>query len=89
MPNTKSAKKRLRQNIVRRYRNRSIKSDLRTQLRKLHVALKDGSIEQSEKQFRLVAQKVDRAAENNIIHPNRAGRIKSRLQRRMKAAKQA
>ena len=89
MPNSNSAKKRLRQNVVRRIRNRSIKSDIKSSLRKLRLALTDGKVEEGENLFRLAAKKLDRAAARNIIHPNRAGRIKSRLQRRMRSAKQA
>lgn len=88
MPNTKSAKKRLRQNVARRSRNRSIKSTIRTQLRKLREALAEGKIETCEQEFREAAKKLDRAAAHNVIAANRAGRIKSRLQRRIKALKQ-
>jgi len=89
MPNSLSAKKRLRQNIVRRARNRTVKSSLRTQLRKVRETLAGGDIEKTEQEFRLVAIGLDRAASKSIIHPNRAGRIKSRLQNRIKVAKQA
>ena len=88
MPNTNTAKKRLRQNVTHRLRNRSIKSEIRSVLRKIREAVTAGDIEQSESQCRLVAAKLDRAAARNIIHPNRAARIKSRLQRQIKAAKQ-
>ena len=44
MPNTRSAKKRLRQNEVRRKRNRSAKSALRTQLRRVRDAVKAGEV---------------------------------------------
>ena len=89
MPNTKSAKKRLRQNIVHRKRNRAVKAGIRTQLRRVREALAEGNVDTGEQEFRLVAKKLDRAAAHNVIAPNRAGRIKSRLQRQIKAAKQA
>ena len=88
MPNTKSAKKRLRQNIVHRNRNRSVKSSIRTHLRKVREALVEGKIEDCEQEFRMATKKLDRAAADNVITSNRAGRIKSRLQRRIKALKQ-
>jgi len=88
MPNTNSAKKRLRQNVVQRLRNRAIKSEIKSHLRNLRASLTEGKVEEAETLFRLTAKKLDRAAARNIIHPNRAGRIKSRLQRRMRAAKQ-
>jgi len=88
MPNTKSAEKRHRQNLVRRARNRSIKSAVRTQVRKVREAVERGDIEQAEGEFRLAAMKLDRAGSRNIIHRRTASRLKSRLQKRIKAAKQ-
>ena len=88
MPNTKSARKRLRQNVASRQRNRSVKSNIRRQLRKVREALVEGDVEKIEAEFKLAAKTMDRAAAKNIIHPNQAGRIKSRMQRRIKAAKQ-
>ena len=87
MPNTKSAKKRLRQNVTRRVRNRSIKSTLRTQVRKVHEAVKAGDVDASEEAFRLAATRLDRAASRHIIHPYAAARTKSRLSARVKAIK--
>jgi len=87
MPNTKSASKRLRQNVARRLRNRSVKSALRTQLRKVHEAVAAGDAEKAENEFRLVVKQLDRAGQRNVIHPNKAARTKSRLQRMIKGAK--
>ncbi len=89
MPNTKSAKKRLRQNVERRLRNRATKSAMRTQLRKVHEAVKAGDIEKAETEFREAAKRLDRAGAQNIIHRNAAARTKSRLQALIKKAKQA
>lgn len=88
MPNTKSAVKRLRQNEARRLRNRAVKSAIRTQLRKVHEAVSAGDVEKAEQEFRLAAKKLDRAGQQNVIHRNKASRTKSRLQKRIKAAKQ-
>jgi small subunit ribosomal protein S20 len=88
MPNTKSADKRMRQNKVRRARNRSIKSAVRTQLRKVREAVKAGEIDKAESEFRTVAQELDKAASKKVIHPNTAGRLKSRLSKHVKRAKQ-
>jgi small subunit ribosomal protein S20 len=89
MPNTKSAAKRLRQNVARRARNRSIKSAVRSQMRKVREAIKAGDIDKAEQEFRLAAQKLDKAAGKNAIHGNTAARLKSRLQNSIKAAKAA
>ena len=88
MPNTKSAKKRLRQNIVRRMRNRIKKSAMRTQIRKVREAIAAGDLERAEQEYRLAAKKLDRAGTQNLIHRNKAARTKSRLQKLIKQAKQ-
>jgi len=88
MPNTKSAKKRLRQNITNRQRNRSTMRAVRTQCRKVREAIKAGDIELAENEFRLAVKRLDRAGGRNIIHRNAAARTKSRLSARIKALKQ-
>jgi len=87
MPNTKSAEKRLRQNKVRRQRNRTVKTALRTQIRKVHEALTAGDAEATEQAFRAATKRLDRAAASNVIHRNAAARLKSRLSAKIKAAK--
>jgi small subunit ribosomal protein S20 len=87
MPNTASAKKRMRQDAVRRARNRSTKSALRTQLRKVREAVTAKDAEQSQAEFRVLTKKLDQAAARKVIHANRAARTKSRLSRAIKALK--
>lgn len=88
MPNSKSAEKRLRQDEVRRARNRSAKSAVRTQIRKVREAVDAGDAELAEKEFQVAAKKLDRAGSKKIIHRNKASRTKSRLQKAIKAIKQ-
>ena len=87
MPTPKSSKKRLRQNIVARLRNRSIKRTVRTQCRKVREAIDAGNAELADSEFRLAAQKLDRAGTRNIIHRNAVARTKSRLSAKIKALK--
>lgn len=87
MPNTKSAKKRLRQNKARQAHNKTIKSAVRTQIKKVLVAASAGDVETAESQYRIAQKRLDRAGARNVIHPNAAGRQKARLQRAIKAAK--
>ncbi|NLX99850.1 MAG: 30S ribosomal protein S20 [Rhodopirellula sp.] len=88
MPNIKSAKKRLRQSIVRRARNRSTKSELRTLCRKVREAVAAGNVGEAETLFRTTTKKLDRASAHNVIHANAAARVKSRLSAAIKAVKQ-
>lgn len=87
MPNTKSAKKRNRQNIVHRDRNRARKSQIKTQIRKVRDAILAGDVETAEAEFRLVAKILDRCAAMGVVHVNLAARGKSRLSAAIKAAK--
>jgi small subunit ribosomal protein S20 len=87
MPNSKSAKKRLRQDKVRRSRNRSIKSSLKTQIKKVHAAVQAGDLDSAEKEFVNTAKCLDKAGSDRVIHKNTAARYKSRLQKKIKAAK--
>ncbi len=89
MPNTKSATKRLRQNVDRRAQNRSLRSDVRTQCRKVREAIKAADVEKAETEFRLAVQKLDRAGSRRIVHRNAVARLKSRMSAKIKALKQA
>jgi small subunit ribosomal protein S20 len=88
MPNTKSAKKRMKQSETRRLRNRSVKSSVKTQVRKVRDAITGGNVENAETEFRTVVKKLDQAAAKGVIHKNAASRTKSRLSQAMKSAKQ-
>ena len=88
MPNTASAKKRLRQNVVRRERNRSAKTALRTLTKKIRASVAAQDVEASTTNFGLLVKKLDRAAATNVIHPNAAARTKSRLSKAIKGIKQ-
>ena len=86
MPNTSSAKKRLRQNEKRRMKNRSAKSTMRTQLRKVREAVAAGDTEVAQTEFRRAQKIMDKAASDNLIHKNAASRTKSRLAKLVKSA---
>jgi small subunit ribosomal protein S20 len=87
MPNTASAKKRLRQSIDRRARNRSTKTSIRTLTRKIREAITAKDVAKSEADFGTLVKKLDRAAGKNVIHANAAARTKSRLTKAIKAIK--
>jgi small subunit ribosomal protein S20 len=87
MPNTSSAKKRMRQDAVRRTRNRATKTNLRAQVRKVRAAIVEKKLDESVKEFKTLVSKLDRAARRNVIHANAAARTKSRLSAAIKALK--
>ena len=87
MPNTKSAKKRLRQNKAARQHNRAVRTALRTLIRTVRASAVAGDIETAESTFRLTGKRLDQAGARRIIHPNKADRLKSRLSAMIKTAK--
>lgn len=88
MPNTKSAKKRHRQSLDRRTRNRAAKSVLKSLVKKVRGAVEAGDQAQAQEAYKDLVKKFDRTASRGIIHRNAAARVKSRLSAAMKAAKQ-
>lgn len=81
MPNIKSAKKRLRQNVVIRDRNRAARSVVRNRIKNLIKLLRSGDIPAAEQQYRSVCSALDRAAAKKLWHKNNTSRKKSRLAR--------
>jgi small subunit ribosomal protein S20 len=87
MPNIKSAKKRLKQSLVHRDRNRSARRAIRTDYKKVVEAVTAGNVELAETELRAVAKRVDQAAARKVIHRNAAARVKSRLSAKVKSLK--
>ena len=79
MAHTASAKKRNRQSKRRNLANRSVKHEIKTQMRKVLVAVAAKDAATASHEFSLVAKKIDKAAARRILHPNAAARTKSRL----------
>ena len=79
MPNHKSAEKRVRQNETRRAVNRSNKSNLRTQIKKLRSALTASDSNLSKELLNPTVSSIDKAVNKGILHKNTAARYKSRL----------
>ena len=86
MPNTLSAKKRLRQNEKLRLLNRTRTSALRSQIRKVRDAVQAGESEKAQTELRLAQKRIDQAQAKNIMHKNTASRLKSRLVKLVKTA---
>lgn len=82
MPNIKSAKKRMELSRAARTRNRAARSKIRTAIRRVQEA---GSHERAESSRRAAVALLDRAAARRLIHPNKAARIKSQLDRKVRA----
>lgn len=79
MAKHKSAEKRARQSVVRRARNASVKSALRTAHKKLVAALEAGDKEKAQALLAPTCREWDKAVSKNVVHGNTAARSKSRL----------
>ena len=89
MPNIASAKKRLRQNIATRERNRSSRSFVRNRCKSVVKAVQTGSIEDADRLFRDAVKALDQAGSKKIIHKNAAARKKSRLSAMIRKLKES
>jgi small subunit ribosomal protein S20 len=79
MPNHKSAEKRVRQNEKRRNINRSNRSRVRTQIKKLRAAFTGGDKNLSQELLSSTVSVIDKAVNKGLLHKNTAARYKSRL----------
>ncbi len=84
VPNIKSAKKRVKVIATKTAQNKSIKSALRTAIKKAYNAI-DTNAENKAEAVRLAVKKIDQAAAKGILHKNTAARSKSNLVKRLNA----
>ncbi len=82
MPNIKSAKKRVKVIEKKTLRNKAIKSDLKTALKKADAAVAENAADK-EQVVRAAIKKVDMACTKGILHKNNAARKKSQLAKKM------
>ncbi|GIX29951.1 MAG: 30S ribosomal protein S20 [Porticoccaceae bacterium] len=85
MANTASARKRARQSEKRRRHNASLRSMVRTYIKKVRAAIAAGDYEAAMAAYREAVPVIDRIADKGIIHKNKAARHKSRLNAQIKA----
>jgi small subunit ribosomal protein S20 len=86
MLGTRSAEKAHRQSIKRRLRNRAIKSATKTAVKRAIDSIAGGDIDAAREAVRAALSTLDRAAQKGVLHPNNAGRRKSRLLLRYNAS---
>jgi small subunit ribosomal protein S20 len=83
MPNHKSAEKRMRQNEKRRQINRSNRSRLRTEVKRLRAVLEEGTKDGLNETYASTVSTIDKAVNKGVLHRNAAARYKSRLTARV------
>ncbi|AFA73979.1 30S ribosomal protein S20 [Gordonia polyisoprenivorans VH2] len=79
MANIKSQVKRNRTNEIRRQRNQSVKSSLRTAIRGFREAVDAGDKDKAGELLVTTSRKLDKAASKGVIHANQAANKKSAM----------
>ena len=85
MANSAQARKRARQAIATNARNASLRSTLRTAVKKVRKAIAAGDKAAAAQQMQASQAVIDRIADKKIVHKNTASRTKSRLAQAIKA----
>jgi small subunit ribosomal protein S20 len=80
--NIKSQIKRNKQNEAARERNKSVKTGLRTAVRKFRVAAEAGDKETAVAAGREASRKLDKAVSKGVIHKNQAANRKASIAKR-------
>ena len=79
MANIKSQMKRIKTNEKARLRNKSVKSELKTHVRKVREAVAAGDKETATVALATASRKLDKAVAKGVIHANQAANRKSAL----------
>lgn len=79
MPNIKSAKKRMRSNSKKADVNTLVSSSMKTAIKKFEKEVKAGNKETASVALNVALQRIDKAVGSNLVHKNKAARLKSRL----------
>jgi small subunit ribosomal protein S20 len=83
--NIKSQIKRIRTNEKARLRNKAVKSEMKTEIRKFRAAAAAGDADAARGLLRAASRKLDQAASKGVIHRNQAANKKSAMAKRAAA----
>ncbi|WP_077214036.1 30S ribosomal protein S20 [Bacillus dakarensis] len=83
MPNIKSAIKRVKTSNERNAHNATVKSTMRTAVKKVEAAVVNNDEAAAKESYLVAASKLDKAAAKGLIHKNAAARKKSRLAKKL------
>ena len=81
MPNIKSAKKRVLTSERKCNENVLVDSRMKNSIKKLEKTIKDGNSDEAKELLKTTFKNIDKAQDINIVHENKAARLKSRLQK--------
>ena len=83
MANIKSQIKRIKTNEKAHQRNKAVKSELRTYVRKFREAVEAGNVEVATVAMQTASRKLDKAVSKGVIHKNQAANRKSAISKRL------
>src|SRR5690625_644345 len=83
MANLKSAIKRVRTNETKRERNRAVKTNMRTHIKRVEHFIETNDVDNAKLAFNQTAQVIDKAIQKGVIHRNNGNRQKSRLAKKL------
>ncbi|KGN34652.1 30S ribosomal protein S20 [Knoellia sinensis KCTC 19936] len=79
MANIKSQLKRIKTNKVATERNKAVKSDVRTAVRKFRELAEAGKVDEAKDALKVASKKLDKAVSKGVLHKNNAANKKSAL----------
>lgn len=85
MANSPQAKKRARQHEKNRQHNASLRSMVRTYIKRVDAAIASSDKEAANAAYKEMTSVLDRVADKGVFHKNKAARHKSRLNAKIKA----
>ena len=83
MANIKSQLKRIKTNAIRTERNKAVKSELRTWIRKFKTAAESGDASAATSALKVASAKLDKAVSKGVIHKNNAANKKSSMAKKV------
>lgn len=85
MANSAQARKRARQNTKRREANHSMRSMMRTYIKRVYSAIEGNDKEAAQAAYTTAVSAIDKNAKRGLHHKNKAARLKSRMNTRIRA----
>lgn len=85
MANLKSAIKRVQTNNTKHARNTSIKSNMRTHIKRTEALIAANEVENAQASFKETTKVIDKAVQKGVIHTNNGTRQKQRLSKKLNA----
>ena len=83
MANIKSQLKRIKTNALATERNKAVKSELRTWIRKFKAAAESGDAAAAAGALKVASTKLDKAVSKGVIHKNNAANKKSSMAKKV------